>query len=114
MLVKRLENICLDLLLKGCNLDYFFERPYDFRISMYCQIHVFLTETCEKFFYFCKCTNWEYKSDMVKFCDWCLFYKDMMTFSADFNKIRLCSKIFKLVDVFDLFFRIINFLVLCK
>ena len=75
MLVKRLEDICLNLLLKGCDLDYFFERPSDFRISMYRQID----------------------------CDWCLFYKDMVTFSAGFNKIHLCSKTFKMADVFYLF-----------
>ena len=46
---------------------------------------------------------------MVTFCDWCLFYKDMVTFSADFNKIHLCSTIFKLVDAYDLSFRIINY-----
>ena len=76
---------------------------------MYCQIDEFLTETCEKAFYFCKWKNWEHKSNMINFHDWCLLYKDMVTFSADFNEIRLCNKIFKLVDVFSLFFRIMNY-----
>ena len=33
----------------------------------------------------------------------------MMTFSIDFNKIRNYSSIFKIVGVFDPFYRIINY-----
>ena len=46
---------------------------------------------------------------MKDYCDWCFFYKDMMTFSMDFNKLTNCSSTFKMVDVFDLFFRISNY-----
>ena len=61
----------------------------------------FLTETSEKVFYFFKCPNWKHKFKMVSYCDWCLFYKDMMIFSTDFNKIRNYSSIFKIVDALN-------------
>ena len=109
MLVKKLENICRDLLLKSCNLDNFCKKWIDYRPSMYCQIDEFLTETRQMAPYFCNCPKWKYKTSVKKFCDWCLFYKDMVKFSADFNKIRLHVKIFKLVNVFNLFINIINY-----
>ena len=55
MLVRKLEDICFDLLLKDCNLDYFCKRWTNHRLSMYCQIDEFLTEMCEMVPYFCNC-----------------------------------------------------------
>ena len=103
MEVKRLENICLDLLLKSCGLDYFIKKPIKIKISLYCLLDEFLTEICEKVFYFCKCPNREHTSEMVNYCDWGLFYKDVITFSTVFNKIRNCSSIIKIANIFDLF-----------
>ena len=108
MSVKRLEDICLELLLKSCNLDYFVERWPDYSISMHCQINEFLTGTYQMVFYFCNCPKWGYKSGVIKLCDWCLFYKDMVTFSADFHEICSHTKIFKLVNTFNLFINVIN------
>ena len=103
MEVKSLENICLDFLLKSWDLDCFIKKPIKIKISLYCLLDEFLTETCEKVFYFCKCPNWEHKSEIVNYCDWRLFYKDMMIFLTDFNAIRNCSSVFKIVDVFHFF-----------
>lgn len=108
-MIKRSENICLDFLLQSCGSDYFFERRYDYKISIYYQIDKFLMVTCEKVFCFCKYLSWEYKCDMVNFCDWCLFYKDIVTYLTNFAKIRLSSNFLKIADVFDLFFWIINY-----
>ena len=104
--VKRLDDICKDFLFKRCNVKYFIERPADFKISIYCLTDEFLTKACYKMIYFCKCPNWEYKSEIVNFCNWCLFYKDMWTYSGEF--IELTEKV-KIVDAFYLFFRIINY-----
>ena len=90
MSVKRLEDICFDLLLKSCNLDYFAERWPDYSISMHCQINEFLTGTCQMVFYFCNCPKWGYKSGVIKL------------------EIRLHTKIFKLVNTFNLFINVIN------
>ena len=50
MEVKRLENICLDLLLKSCGFDYFIKKPIKIKISLYCLLDEFLTEISEKVF----------------------------------------------------------------
>ena len=76
---------------------------------MYCQLDEFLRETCQMVPYFCNCPKWKYEIGVNKFCDWCLFYKDMVTFSADFNKVRSHTKIFKLVNTFNLFINIIDY-----
>ena len=109
MLVKKLADICHDLLLKSCNLDYFYKRWTDYGPSMYCQIDEFLTGTCQMIFYFCKCPKWGYKSEVIKFCDWCLFCKDEVTFSTAFNEIFSHTKNFKLVNTFNLFINIIYY-----
>ena len=69
MLVKKLEDVCHDLLLKSCNLDCFYKRCTDYRPSMYCQIDEVLAETCQMVFYFCYCPKWRHKSGVIKFCD---------------------------------------------
>ena len=61
MEVKSLENICLDFLLKSCDLDYFIQKPIQIKVSFYCLLDKFITETCEKVFYICKFPNWEHK-----------------------------------------------------
>ena len=38
MLVKKLEDIFHDSLVKNCNLDYFYKRWTDYGPLMYCQI----------------------------------------------------------------------------
>ena len=76
---------------------------------MYCQIDEFLTETCQIVFYFCNCPKWGYKSGIIKFCDWCLFYKDAVIILAAFNEICSHTKIFKLVNTFNLFINIMYY-----
>ena len=78
--VKRLDDVCKDFLFKRYNVEYFIERPADLKISVYCLIDEFFTEACQKVFHFCKCQNWEYKPELVNFCDWCLFYKEFFVF----------------------------------
>ena len=75
MEVKSLENIYLEFLLKSCDLDCFIKKPIKIKISLYCLLDEFLSETCEKVFYFCKCPNWEYKSEKVNYCDGACFIK---------------------------------------
>ena len=65
--VKRLDDICKDFLFKRCSVKYFIERPADFKISIYCLTDEFLTKACYKIIYFCKCPNWECKSEIVNF-----------------------------------------------
>ena len=68
MSVRKFKDICFDLLLKSCNLDYLCKRWTNHRLSMYCQIDEFLTETCQMVPYFCNCPKWKYKSGVNKFC----------------------------------------------
>ena len=107
--VKSLENICLDALLKGCSKDEFFEEKDRKKMSMFNFINSFITETCRNVCHFCECPIWQYGSKMDNFCDWRFFYKDMVTFSQELDELRWDRKIFKILDVFDLFFRIINY-----
>ena len=55
---KSLESICIDILLKGCDLNYSIERINDTEILLYCLLDELLTGTCGKVFYFCQCPNW--------------------------------------------------------
>lgn len=66
-------------------------------------------KTCSRFYLLCECPNREYKSKSVDYCDWCLFYGDMLIYCNDFNVLRRSSKFMKIVRVFGLFLRIINY-----
>lgn len=96
MAVKSSEDICREILLKKCDSEYFLEKPADFNQSLYCFINEFLTKTLWK------CPNWEYLSEAVNFCYWCLFYKDIVTYSGNFNELRKHRKIYEIVSIFEL------------
>ena len=111
MTIKKLETICFEFLIGSCNIKYFFDELPNFKLSMYFKQMNFqlLASTGEHVFLLCKYLNQEYKSKMKKFCDWCLFYKNLMTFCGEFNDLRQRSDTFNIEDVFDLYFRILNY-----
>ena len=101
MAVKSSEDMYREILLKKCDPQYFLEKPADFNQSLYCFINEFLTKTCENNFLLCKCPNWEYLSEAVNFCYWCLFYKDIVTYSGNFNELRKHRKMYEIVSIFE-------------
>ena len=107
--MKTLGNISLDFLIGRCNLSYIFDASRDHTLSMYCLIDEFLVASCEKTFWFCQCPRYCYDSEMKKRCDWCTFYSDMFTFCHEFNDLTSRSKIFKIINVFTLYIRIIGY-----
>ena len=88
-MVKSLEDLCLDFLLKSSNICYFTDEEKEgYKLFLYCQVDEILTRVSSCVYLLCQCPNFEHKSDLRSFCDWCLFYKDLVTFSGEFNNIR--------------------------
>lgn len=87
--VKSLEDICLNFFMKNCDLE-----EYEIQ-SLYCYTDESSVTACETFFLICKCPNWQNKSELNNFRDWCLLYKDMCTYSGEFTEINFCSKFIK-------------------
>ena len=88
-MLKSLEDLCLDFLLKSCNICYFTDEEKEgYKLFLYCQVDEILTQVSSCVYLLCQCPNFEHKSDLRSFCDWCLFYKDLVTFSGEFNNIR--------------------------
>ena len=67
---------------------------------------LFISST--KHFWLCECPVYSYKSDMKNFCDACLLYRDLWTFSLEFDDI-LENDVFKIYHCFALFFNILNY-----
>lgn len=102
-MVKRLEDICLDILIKDCNSD-------DYKLqSLYCYVDEFVVNVSHKVYLLCEYPNWQHKSEMNDSCDWYLFYKDICIYSCTFNCIGTRSKIISIVRCFYLFFRMIDY-----
>lgn len=75
---------------------------------MYCQIDEFLVSKFLVSFWFSKCSKYCHEPEAKQMCNWCHFYEDMFTFSHEFYNLTSKSKIFKLINIFNLFIKIIN------
>ena len=84
--------------LKSCNICYFTDEDKEgYKLSLYCKAIEILTQVSFCVYLLCQCPNLEYKSELCGFCDWCLFYNDLVTFSGEFNDIRASSKVMRIV-----------------
>ena len=106
-MVRSLEEICLYNLLKNCNLNDFKVGEVD--QSLYCFVDEFISNVNQSAYLFCECTTWQYGSELYNYCDWSLFYRDMVTYCAELNNISWSTRIIKIIRVLDLFYRIANY-----
>ena len=100
--MKTLEKISLDFLIGS----YLFDVSRDHNLSICC-----LREEClvvKKHFGFVIVLD-TVMTEMKKRCDWCTFYSDMFTCCYEFNDLISRSKIFKIINVFALYIRIIGY-----
>ena len=105
--VRSLEEICLYNLLKNCNLNDFKVGEVD--QSLYRFVDEFISNVNQSAYLFCECPTWQYGSKLYNYCDWCLFYRDMVTYCAELNNISWSTRIIKIIRVLDLFYRIANY-----
>ena len=99
--VRSLEEICLHNLLKNCNLNDFKVGEVD--QSLYCFVDEFISNVTQSAYLFCECPTWQCGSKLYNYGDWCLFYRDMVTYCAELNNISWSTKIIKIIRVLDLF-----------
>ena len=50
-------EICIENLFKRCDCDYFYHKPNDFNLPMFCLIDEFLSAVCNTGFWSCNCPN---------------------------------------------------------
>ena len=105
--VKSLEEIYLYNLLKNCDLNDFKADEVD--QSLYCFVDEFISNLNQNAYLFCKCPTWQYGSKLYNYCDWYLFYRDMVMYCAELNNISWSTKIIKIIRALDLFYRIVNY-----
>ena len=101
-MIEKLENFIINELFKKCDQPEKFEK----KTVRNCHCIVLLTKFClfqvQKHFWLCECPVYSCKSDMKNFCDACLLYHDLWTFSLEFDDI-LQNDVFKILHYFLIF-----------
>lgn len=107
--MAKLEDICLNFLIKSCGINKLYEELPDLDFSLYCFIDEFMLMVDKNVLLVCNSPNWDYATELDNFCDWCLFYQDCCMFCGEFNELRRSSRVSKIAEVFVLIFRILNY-----
>ena len=100
-MIEKLEDFIINKLFKKCDKPEKFEKNCK-KLSLYCFVDKVLFISSTKHFWLCECPVYSYNSDMKNFCDACLLYRDLWTFSLELDDI-LQNDVFKILHYFLIF-----------